>query len=343
MNIIDITICWKRSGWQWDLHRYPRHDVESLRRFYLDQNRDPDRMQASHARQMENLTRVQDAVSKADIFVSRNDLSRERLNSSKLFVVGGGDNHFTWASHYCPFDLPILPINSDQQNKPNEGSDGGMLSFNTDEFLQLLPALLAGEFEVDEWTLLELLVDGKHMGYATSELFIGEKERTNCSRNWIRTGNKDEQHVGSGDVFATPAGVSGWYRSAVQQDLRLRKFADFLDQLTDRDKLPDSKTLFQETLDAWNSSEEFVLPDKHERAMFLANTERFTGGGRSYELCSERIEEEEVVRITSLNDSEGIIRIDADEALTSQFPPGCEAIVRVAKETLKVVRNPFRV
>lgn len=341
MNISDIAICWKRSGFEWDLHRYPHHTAESLREFYRSQNRDPERMEASHRRQQANFELVREKFPDRSQFISRNDLTRERVAASKLFVVGGGDNHFTWASHYTPFDVPMLLVNSDQVKAPNEGSDGGLLNFSVEEFLELIPALSRDAFEVEEWTLLEVLVAGVHRGYVTSEVFVGERDRTDCSRNWVELPAHAESHVGSGEVIATPAGVTGWYDSATRFP---RRFANFEQQLAEFDPTAyaTKEALFAALKESWEESGRSILPDRTKRALYLGASELFYGGGREYQSAFSEVAQGESLRLTSLNDAHGIVRIDADEALTTPFPPGTEVEIRVADESLKVVKNPLR-
>ena len=56
------------------------------------------------------------------------------------------------------------------------------------------------------------------------------------------------------------------------------------------------------------------------------------------------IGEGHTLRITSMNDSEGIVRIDSikDHPFTMPFPLGEVATVRVADERVRVVKNPLR-
>ncbi len=282
MNIQEIAFCWKRSGFEWDLHRYPHHTASSLREFYRSQNRDPERMEASHRRQQANLARVRSFFPDLSQFISRNDLTRERVAAAKLFVVGGGDNHFTWASHYTPFDVPMLLVNSDQRSAPNEGSDGGLLNFSVEEFLQLLPALGRDEFEIEEWTLLEVLVSGIHRGYVTSEVFVGERDRTDCSRNWLQVPGQAESHVGSGEVIATPAGVTGWYDSATRFPRRIKSFEQQLREF-DASAYSSTQELLAAVQQSWQESARFTPPARTTRSAYFGASELFYGGGREYQ------------------------------------------------------------
>jgi len=307
-NPLDILVCWKTAKWAIDLST-TAFSEEMLAAHYRYLRRDPERAKESGARQDAARKLVEEHLP-ASCFVPRGQLTRPLMEEKDLLVMAGGDNHAIWGVHFLPLAKPVVLLNSDFTGKLDSGSHGGILNFNAAEFVEVLPRILAGDYEVEEWTLLEVKVGDHPPVLTVSEVFFGERDATDFSGVHLEYGGKTLRHAGSGPIVATGAGTSfgSWHHSATGH-------SNFCG--------PHSPT---------------------NRQMYFVARERNVARDREeVDLCFS-IPEGVTLTLTSMNDSDGIVRVDSmkDFPFTAAFPQGEVATVRVADERLRVVKNPLR-
>jgi len=144
-------------------------------------------------------------------FVMLEDANKQVLDLYDLVIVCGGDNALTKVSHYL-HSTPLLGINSDP-----ERSSGCLTRYkikDDQDVYDLAEKLDFGEFNIEQWTRLEAMVDGKVITSATSEYFFGERLRKDMSRHILVYRGQEIEQKCSGLIVATGAGSTGWLRSS---------------------------------------------------------------------------------------------------------------------------------
>jgi NAD kinase len=178
---------------------------------------DADIIWASHERQLKMRALVRKLLPEVRL-MKRSSVSKKRMAGASLVIALGGDNHFIFVSHALD-SIPILGINSDRVR-----SHGGLLGIDESNVEATVAKLRAGEFSIHAWTRLEC----RPGGMATSEVFIGERDRLRMSRHVLRKdGDPEEEHRSSGLLVATGAGSTGWYGTydrAFDRTLRVAKW-----------------------------------------------------------------------------------------------------------------------
>ncbi len=155
---------------------------------------------ASHERQLEMRKRVSMLLPEAG-HVTREQLTRDRLQGVSLVVALGGDNHFIYVTHFVDA-TPIVGINADRVR-----SHGGLLALTEENVEGFVTRLRERNVLTQAWTRIEASVDGRIAGRATSEFYVGEQGRKDMTRHVLGT---EEQRC-SGLLVATGAGSTGWY------------------------------------------------------------------------------------------------------------------------------------
>jgi len=206
MDLKKIIIVPKISKYEYDSFTLMLSHDELLE-LYENEGINPKLILESHNRQKEIQKKFEAKFPGRIIF--RNFFTKAHADDADLVIALGGDNHFTFVSHLLD-KTPILGINSDPLK-----SEGSMLTADATDFDKILTALENNDFKVENWTRLNLEINGKLMSRsATSEIFIGHKNRMKMSHYHIRHGEHDEFQKCSGLVISTGAGSTGWYNSA---------------------------------------------------------------------------------------------------------------------------------
>jgi hypothetical protein len=268
---------------------------------------------ASHNEQLRNKEIITKLLSPNQVRF-REAYSDEELNRAALVVALGGDNHFQSVSHRIDGDTPIVGVSSDRR------SYGALLSCRAEEFEGFLSNLEKGNYNLAAWPRLQVEVQGQKLPPALCDLLIAERDRSEMSRHILtikdahgdslhNVGEKGVSQKSSGLLIATGAGANNraWSRAA-------------------------SRFIFPEGLS---------FPKTARKAMFILTEPSNTHPGiteESQELppltAGDIVDGEEMI-ITSLNDSEGIIKADSLEKL--QFPRGAKAKIRLAHSPAWVV------
>lgn len=160
---------------------------------------------ASHERQLAMRRRVLKLLPEARV-VSRQALDPAALEGASLVVALGGDNHFIFVSQLLDA-TPILGVNADRLR-----SYGGLLHIDETNLESALRRMRAGGQTCRRLARIQASVDGRPVGRATSEIFVGERGRKNMSRHALSMdGGAEEEQKSSGLLIATAAGSTGWF------------------------------------------------------------------------------------------------------------------------------------
>jgi len=140
------------------------------------------------------------------------DVPKVAVNLYDLIIILGGDNSFTYASHFV-HSTPILGINSDPDR--SSGCLTRCAIKTEQDVYDLVEALDFNDFNIESWARLEATLDGAKLTPATSEYFLGERLRKYMSRHVLVYKGQEIEQKCSGLIVATGAGSTGWYKSAL--------------------------------------------------------------------------------------------------------------------------------
>lgn len=292
MKIEKIVVVPKLSKYELDMHLLNLASDKIIDR-YKKEGVDIDRILSSHERQKQELNKLKQLLPNA-LFISRDEFTNDIATRADLVIAFGGDNHFQYVSHFIN-DKLILGINSDPVS-----SEGALTYFTVDSFSNELNNIKAGKYNIEEWTRLGVYFNGNYVGLATSEVFIGEKERKNMSRHILEFGKKKEEQKCSGLIVATGTGATGWYDSSCRY-------------------LYENGNKFSKI----ESSGRFLI------------TEPYNGKHSNYSMLEGKLNINEELLIHSLNDSSGIVTLDCIEEY--KFNRGAHVKVKIGV-SLKVIR-----
>lgn len=210
----EIIVLPKLSKVEYDMGRL-RVDYAEIRRLYAEGGEDQSRIMESHLRQVagrdaaKRLFGVERVLDYADQYAIP--------TNTRAIIALGGDNHFQRVARLFP-ELIIVGINSDP-----ERSFGALLTANIDDLPRVLDRLESGKFEIENWTRLGLTVNGQGYDPALCEIFLGERDRVQMSRQLVSLVDKAGEVLagpieqkGSGILISTGAGSTGWLQSAAR-------------------------------------------------------------------------------------------------------------------------------
>lgn len=295
MGIENVVIARKLSV----LERYCQEQnvsiSEGVAKFRFD-GRGGERVVRSFEVQLESYKRISDALNDANI-VEGDNLDQNVFKNAKLVASLGGDNYFQLVSHLVDNQL-IVGINSDPEN-----SSGALTYFTADSFIDYLPRLRNGDFDVENWTRLQTKLNGQTVPVLTiSEIYVGAYKSTNMSTYVLDS----EEQKSSGVIIATPAGLTGWYK-AVANDYEL-----------EADTAPIART------------------DYH--AYFVVR-EPFTQGEKKYMLTSGRINPNQKLSIQWLAHGYGLLSIDSVDE--HEIRRTDEIEVAISDKSLRVIKPRY--
>lgn len=263
-----ILIVAKHSKYEWEKKRLSLNH-QGIMEKYAGEHANVEAILEAHEYQLKVRNLFDEVMPHA--YMTMMDMLDGTIEGYDLVIVLGGDNSFTYVSHYVG-NIPILGVNSDP--KRSEGYITQWAIEEDQDVFDLVECLDFDHLNVEDWARLEVTVNGKILPPATSEIYLGERQRNNMSRHVLEyEGSKYEQKC-SGLVVATGAGSTGWYRSANRE------------------------------LNSWDVTAEqakFVVTEPYNIAARL-NYTGIIGGQYSPEIT-----------VHSLNDSEGIVSIDSWE------------------------------
>jgi NAD+ kinase len=221
----------------------------------------------------------------------------------KLIIALGGDDFFKLVSHRTPDGLPILGVNSDPAS-----SVGALLPITIEQLPEALQRLEVGDYRFEPWTKLSLTIDGVEQGSAISDIVLGKRDFRLTSRHELEYRGEKVTQRSSGILISTGAGSTGWYASAGLylggHDRSFAKTARFA---------------------RFELREPPVTVEEVEGARVV----------RLPKLVEGIIHEGETLRITSLNDEEGLASRDSLDSIP--FPRGSVAEISIDPNPHNVV------
>lgn len=161
---------------------------------------------SSHEVQLESRKKICSLFPSAKLVMMSEMGDAHNALSADLILSLGGDNSFTYTSHFIK-NTPIIGINSDPSR-----STGALCGWN--DIKTFTDAWRKGNYRKEAWTRLHATVDGKQITPATCEYFLGEKMRKDMSRYVFVYRGKEYEQKSSGVLFVTGAGSTGWYDAA---------------------------------------------------------------------------------------------------------------------------------
>ena len=205
----------KHSKFEWDMKRFGL-DANSMIDKYEEEHANIDPILAAHDHQVKMREQFQEVFNvqssiRMDLLQSYGSLEKTPFKDVDMVIVLGGDNSFTCVSQLIG-KTPILGINIDPDR-----SAGCLMQHkasNKDSIVKLRDSLEKG-YAIELWTRLQANVDGIDITPATSEYFLGEKQRNYMSRHILTYQGKEYEQKCSGLLVATGAGSTGWYKSAI--------------------------------------------------------------------------------------------------------------------------------
>lgn len=202
----DVLVVRKLSGWEYSKKLYNLDD-EQLKKWYLKNHQDLERMLSSHNIQMESVKTVTRTVGDIPILTIE-DINHQVVNRAKLVVVLGGDNFFQQVSHFVHTPL-MLGINTDPAK-----SEAEALPFTDKSFAKIWPKIQAGHYYFIKWTRLEAAVNGVQIPYlAASEAALASSHPFGMSRYIVEYRGVKEELKNTGINVATGLGSTGWTHS----------------------------------------------------------------------------------------------------------------------------------
>jgi NAD kinase len=213
----------------------------------------------------------------------------------KVIIALGGDDFFKLVSHRVKGSLPILGVNSDPSS-----SVGALLPCTIEQLPDTLQRLERGDYRVEPWTKISLRVDGVERGSAINDIVLGKRDFRLTSRHELDYRGEKVTQRSSGILISTGVGSTGWYASAGRY-------------LGDHDR-------------SFPKTARFARFELREPSVTCSevNGKRIT---HLPKLVEGTLEEGETLRITSLNDDEGLASRDSLDSIP--FPRGAVAEISI--------------
>lgn len=213
-----IVISRKLSVLEYAMKREGKTEKEILAS-YQKRGVDKEIILTSHQRQLASFKSIVELFDKPTVMVG-DELDSKLLPTGILVIALGGDNYLQNVSHYLENQY-LVGINPDPQN-----STGSLTLFTADSFIKFLPQLKNGQYQVENWTRLQVKLNNQLIDIpALSEVYVGTNKSTDMSRYQITINQKkntSEQQKSSGVIIATGTGTTGWF-SAADRYLKVRQ------------------------------------------------------------------------------------------------------------------------
>ena len=146
--------------------------------------------------------------------IDRDFVSNMIFGEKDIVIAVGQDGLLVNVMKYLDAQ-PLIGVN------PDTGRwDGVLLPFEPGQMDELLPRVIAGNYDSRQVTMAQAFTkDGQSM-LAVNDLFIGC--RTHTSARYDITWNQmTENHSSSGVIISTGLGATGWYKSVIAQTQRM--------------------------------------------------------------------------------------------------------------------------
>ena len=186
-----------------------RHGTVQQAEFFLrTHDRSIEPLRARHGAQMDA---VQQASAAIDVSwrrarVDRAGLDRFLFEPDDIVVAVGQDGLVANVAKYLD-GQPVIGVN------PSSADYAGVLVPHApSDVSQLIQHVVAGNFGVQERTMVRAVVDGGFELLALNEIFVGHRSHQSA-RYTLRLDGRSERHSSSGLIVATGTGCTGWARS----------------------------------------------------------------------------------------------------------------------------------
>jgi NAD kinase len=191
------------------------HELEQRMGIHVRQLKDHDKLCAAAEAHLAAVQSAEETLKARGIKATtmyREDLrahaKRPRPETYGLVVAVGGDGTFMTAAHHTR-GQPYISVNSDVRS-----SEGGLACCAITDFPRLLDDLLAGKARIEHASRAEVELDGKPLGLALNEVFVGAAKPYHTARYIFRHDGKQEEQKSSGVIISTGTGSTAWYKSA---------------------------------------------------------------------------------------------------------------------------------
>jgi hypothetical protein len=188
-------------------------------------------------------------------------------------------------------------------NPDPERFDGVLVPHRPEAAAKLLLAAADARVEIETRTMVEASLDDGQRLLALNEIFVGHRTHQSA-RYRVRRGGKEERQSSSGIIAATGTGASGWARS-IQRAYRA----------------------------------EVILPAPTDKRLAFLVREAFPSAASGTMLVGGVIAAGDVLVVTSEMNDGGTLFGDGIEEDRLDFQWGMRANLRVARETLRLVRG----
>ena len=126
-------------------------------------------------------------------------------------VVVGGDGRF--GRYGRTEDIPLLFVG--MRSKGAAGSKAQLARIEYDHLPRALKRIGSGDYSVDEYARLAVLLNGKGVGEVFTDVYLQRGSESTCIRYRVkvsgRQGAIEEAAIGDGVVISTSAGSTGYY------------------------------------------------------------------------------------------------------------------------------------
>jgi NAD kinase len=213
----------------------------------------------------------------------------------KVIIALGGDDFFKLVTHHTQGSVLVLGVNSDPSS-----SVGALLPITIGELPDALRRLEKGDYRIEPWTRLSLRVNGVECGSAINDIVLGKRDFRLTSRHELEYRGAKVMQRSSGILISTGVGSTGWYASAGLY-------------LGDHDR-------------SFPKTSRYARFELREPSVTITEIDgnRVT---RLPELVEGTLTEGETLRITSLNDDEGLASRDSLDSVP--FPRGAVAEISI--------------
>jgi len=126
-------------------------------------------------------------------------------------VVVGGDGRFS--RYGRTEDIPLLFVG--MRSKGAAGSKAQLARIEYDHLSRALKRIGSGDYTIDEYDRLAVLLDGKTIGEVFTDVYLQRGSDSTCIRYRVKVSGRgediEEAAIGDGVVISTSAGSTGYY------------------------------------------------------------------------------------------------------------------------------------
>lgn len=237
--------------------------------------------------------------------IDRNFLPNMIFGAKDIVIAVGQDGLVANVMKYLD-GQPLIGVNPDVKRW-----DGVLLPFEAGQLGQILPKVIAGNYQAKDITMAQAVTkDGQKM-LAVNDLFVGQK--THASARYDITWNKNtENQSSSGIIISTGLGSTGWYKSIMAEAARI---AEIFGGSPIADK---------------------PLSWGEDRLTFVVR-EPYPSRATQADIVYGKIDRKDSFRILSKMPENGVVFSDGIESDTIDFNSGIEITVGVADRKGKLV------